>query len=251
MVAGAASRVDARAVDPFIGRRVVAVLALVTAFVALAYLGTQGYGSLVEPMPELERAFNMDAEGTVPTAWNTLLLMSVACTLAMAALLAPARAIPSRRSLFVAAGVVAYLALDEAAALHELGSIPVDALTDRLDLPALTYGWVAIGALVGAFGAIAAWRWARALPAAVRRATAVAIVMYLGGALGVEAINGYLDTNRSSQLRRYVYMLGVAVEESLEMGACVVALAGFSLLLVVRHADGGRALITALPPPRD
>ncbi len=219
-------------IEPFLGRRGGRVLAAVTALVGLAYLATQTYVSTIGEIPELERAFDVDQEGTVPTAWNTLLLVLVAGVLALAGKVSPVDAQVGRRSLYVAAGVVAYLAIDEAAQLHELATIPADAILDRFDVRWLTYTWLVFGAIVAVVVGAIALRWGRSLPPFVRRRAAVALGVYLGGALVVEALNGWVYEHRDgSQFRQYVYMAGVGVEEMMEMTACVVAVTAFAALL--------------------
>jgi len=230
---------DGDVMEPFLGRRPVVALLVVTVLVPLAYLATQAYVSVVGEIPELERAFDMDQEGTVPTAWNSLLLAIAAGILVLAAMLRPVGAHPGRRSMYVAAGVVSYLAIDEAAELHELATVPADALLDRFDVQWLTYTWLLFGGIVAIALATVAIRWGRALPSVVRRRAGLALVAYLAGALVTEAINGWVYERRDgSQLRQYVYMSGVAVEETLEMIGCVIAISAFSLLLVLQRSNG-------------
>ncbi len=116
--------------DALVDRAVVAWLVLATAVLGVVFLVTLGLNRYVVDIPDLKRTFDFALETNVPTWWNTVLLAGVAASFLLAARLHPGDALPTRRSLLVAALAVAYLSLDEAAQLHELAGEPTSSLLD-------------------------------------------------------------------------------------------------------------------------
>ena len=236
------------AVEPLVGQRTVVVLSAVTAALVLTSAATRAYADVIGGIPELERAFDLDRGSSVPSAWNTLLLVMVAAVLALGGKVARPDTAPTRRSILVAAGVVLFLAVDEASEVHQLARIPADGVLDRLDIVPFTDPWLLLGAVAAVVGGAVAWHWGQTLPAVVRRRAGIALAVYLerragGGGDQRLADQGHLGA------RRYVYLTGVGMEESLEMAGCIIAVAAFSLLVVVERRDGAVTLRAARPAP--
>lgn len=110
-----------------------------------------------------------------------------------------------------------YLSVDETAVLHER---TIRRLRSALDLGGLLYySWVIVGIPAILVFALAYLKFFLHLPRTIRSRFFVAAVMYVGGGLGVEMVEGYYE-----QLYGYTmtYTLIVAVEESLEMVGVLV-----------------------------
>lgn len=234
-------------VTPVIGRRCWLVLGTISISLSLSYAVTQGYSRFVNDAPELKRMFDMDQEANLPTWWNTVLLGAIAGTLLVASVLVPEQGRPGKRSLAVATLGFTYLSVDEAAQLHELTHRPAEELLGYFDIGSLTYAWLLFGVVAAAAGGAVAWRWGRSLPAGVQRLAALALGLYLAGALVVEAANGWLYARKEEvEAVQYPYLAGTVVEETFEMLACIMALVAFSRLLTLEHRDGRRVVRSAI-----
>jgi hypothetical protein len=212
-----------------LGRSSLVALAGVTAALGVAFVVTLGIHRFVVDIGDVKQAFDLGQERNLPTWWNTALLLGIVAVLLLAARLHDGRHLPTRRSLLVAALAVAYLSADEAAQLHEQFGAPTESWLEQrgIDLP--TYTWLVPGAAIALVGVVLFVRWCRTLPPAVRSPCALGLGLYGAGALGAEGINGWLRKRDAE----YPYVAGTLVEEWLEMGGCIVALHGVSLLLVV------------------
>jgi hypothetical protein len=71
---------------------------------------------------------------------------------------------------------------------------------------------------IAAAGFVLLVRVGRALPRPARGTLLLALTSYAAGAIGVEALNGLLR-----ETRHLFYCIGTAVEESLEMASCILA----------------------------
>lgn len=92
-----------------------------------------------------------------------------------------------------------------------------------------TYAWVLPGAAMALTGAVAAVLWARGLPRDLRLGLLGALAVYITGALVVEAFNGWANRQGFKE----VYALGTTLEEGMEMGACLLALAVLARFVIV------------------
>ncbi len=205
--------------------------------------------------------FDLDGEGNVPAFFSALLLLTVAVLLALVACERGRRGLPHARAVWGLAAIAGFLAVDEAAGIHELLTAPL-----RAGLHAggpAHFTWVAGYAVAAAVVALAYARLIPRLGRDLRRALAVAIAVYLVGALGMEVVAGaYLDSYDGST-RNAVYGLMTTVEEALEIGGLVL-LVGLALRVLRDHAprislgldgDGTTAPVTvatatAAPGPR-
>lgn len=143
------------------------------------------------PAPLVLRVLDVNRERNVPTAWSVALLLA-------------------------GAWAAARLAREQVRGWWLLAALLLARAADE----ALHFAWVVPGALASAVAALLLLRSLHGVPALVRRRLAVAAVVYLGGALLVEALSGLvLDTVG----RSLVYALCNGLEEGLEMtGACLL-----------------------------
>lgn len=202
----------------------------ITVLVLAADLLTRGFNAF-EPIPSVRRMVNVDLEANIATWWNSTLLLAVAGVALAAALLSGRDARPGRLSWLGFSAATALLSVDETVSLHErLGEVG-KAWKDTAGVALPSHAWVLPGALLAVAGVVVAVVWARRLPRDLRYGLLGALGVYLGGALVVEAFNGWAHKNDHS----LTLMLGTIVEEGLEMGACVVALAVLGRYVVLEH----------------
>lgn len=198
-------------------------------------------------LAEAARLVNLDAEGNLPTYVSTMLLVGVAAGLGTAAVLVRARG-GRAWPLGLPAAVAAFLSVDELASLHEQLALLADLVGAG---GGLVFTWVVPGALlalaVGAALLVAARRLSRQL----RVRLVVAGVVYLLGAVVLEAASSPLFTPTPEGLaeapaQSVPYVLVNTLEEGLEMVGALLALrAALSLL---RLSTGRAGLLVDLDP---
>jgi hypothetical protein len=224
----------------------------VTALVLVANPATRGFARVrrqddPDYSDDVPLLFDVNTEATVPTWYSAALLLAVAgvCGLLVVASAATGR-VDGRR--WAVLGVVFVgMSLDEAVALHErLGS----GVTDTLDVGAtgaLRHPWVVAGALLAAALAVVATWAVVTLPGRLRRWVALGLGIYVGGALGLEALSGVVLDAVGDGL---AYAALTWAEEGAEMvGALVVCCALLAALDV--RIDRGAVRITVAPSSLD
>lgn len=179
--------------------------------------------------------FSVGAEANVPTWWsNALLLSSALVALVIGAAAGPSSR-PRPRTWFVVAAVLAAMALDEVASMHERLGLLGDWAAARTGIEQVTYSWLVPGIAVLAVLAVVGWRWWRDLPRDVAQRVVVAAAVMLSGAIVMEALAGLMRG-----MDRTGLMYGfTAVEELLEMAGMVLLLLALLRLLVVVRLPGG------------
>lgn len=183
-------------------------------------------------------ALDVGDEVSLPTWFETLLFLLAALVLLLGAHRARSDGTPARGWTLLAV-VMAGLSIDEAVSVHErLGS----ALRDLLHTSgALYYVWVVPAMVLVGVVALLQLRWWLAFPARTRLLLALAAVVFVGGAAGLEVVAGLSDETEGTATLLSVTL--TAVEELLEMvglSLFVVALlenlAGHRIALEVRSA---------------
>jgi hypothetical protein len=183
-------------------------------------------------LPRLVRLFDLAREGNVPTWVQSYTLL--ACG-ALAGLIAFAEW--QHRSRFrihwvLTALFCVYLSADEASSIHEMAVRPLRTAFHTSGI--FYYPWIVVGAAAAIAIAIASHRFIRSLPPRTRRTVIAAAVIYIAGALGVEALGGmYAETHGQ---RNLIYGLITTVEETLEMVG--MSIAAFALLEYLRDHIG-------------
>ncbi len=161
---------------------------------------------------DLAQLFDVADEGNITSWVSALLLLGAAVLLALNAHTAHIEGDRDERSWWLLAAVFTYLSLDEAAALHELLIEPVGSLTDASGL--FRYAWIIVAIPLLAILGVALLGYLRRLPGPTRRAFLLAGAVFVGGAVGVEAIEGaILDAGITGY---GVHRLLVSIEEALE-----------------------------------
>lgn len=169
---------------------------------------------------ELLARLDLEHEVSIPTWFSHSILLLAAVFLAIVAHAACRQQQRDRRYWTGLAILFLYLSIDEGASLHELLAEPVRKALD-IQNSFFVLAWILpAGLLAALFGLVYFRFWWRLAPP-VRWRFAVAAAVYLGGALGAEALS-------SAYAARYgVENFGMAlvrvVEEGMEMiGVCIL-----------------------------
>lgn len=211
---------------PF-ARRCGLVLFVVTIVLVVTYLVLRPLAfAKVVPSP-IYQYLDLNGEQNLVAWWNAGLLLMVAVLSALGAV----AAVSGRERLgFAVIGLGgAYLSIDEFTMLHERYD---EILGIEVDIG--TYGWVVPGLIVAMVGVCLLVAVGRGLPRSLQRSLLLALSLYLLGALVVEAFSGFLSIG-NPDLKGWVKALLVAVEEGLEMTACVLAITA----LLFHHEQRG------------
>jgi hypothetical protein len=195
-----------------------------------------GLGEDDEPA-EWARFLDLNTEANLPTFYSTFLLLVLAGTLALRAVLGVAA---QRAAWFVMATTTIQLAVDEATSLHERFLDPLGRQVGG-GAGALTFAWVIPGAVLAVVAGLALVRTTRVLPGATRRRLGLALGVFVAGALGVEMISGAVLDERGHDR---VYLAVTTVEEALELAGVLLALHVAADGITVQRRD--RSLLVGL-----
>lgn len=162
--------------------------------------------------------FLVDHEGNIPSWYSsaTLLLCSI-----LLMVIASAKKVEGDRYTLrwqFLSIIFVYLSLDEAFVIHEMAVKPLRSALNAGGL--LFYTWVVPGAAFVLIFGLFYLKFLAALPKVTRRLFLAAGTLFVGGALGVEALGGaYVDLHGDDNL---AYAMIIIVEEFLEMAGVVV-----------------------------
>ena len=190
-------------------------LAAIAAILTVLSIGQHLYPGNDIPIDRI----NLDTEASIPT-WFQASLMLLAG--ALAALIALLRSRASRgyvRHWIVAAVALVVLSADEMLAFHERLIGPMRSLLDVSSGP-LYFAWIVPGVLLVVGFAAAYLPFVAHLPERIRRLLIIAGVLYLTGALAMEALNGAYASSRGQD--NLGYMLLTDLEEIFEMAGLLV-----------------------------
>lgn len=223
----------------------VLVLAAVSAGVTALSLAVPNVAPGVEVLSaresQVRQFFDVAGEGNLPSWWSTLLLALAAAAHLAAAVMARRARDRAAPAWWVSAAVLLALSLDESTALHERLDEVGRALPGGADL---TFAWVLPGAVLAAVMLLAFTRLARALPLLARRHLLLGTVLFLGGALVLETVNGaVLDAWGTGP----AYVLLTHVEELAEMLGAVALLSAATRMLHRRRVGPDLVLRYAIP----
>lgn len=197
-------------------RRVGTILGAVTALVMFGFLAAFTVHRFT-PVDGWKELFDIGAEANIPTWWNTTLLFMVAMFAILASEVARGSGPAVRRAWWVVAAGATYASIDEAAGLHERLAGPVESA--GIQFP--TYASILPGVVIAVVGAAVLVTSGRRLPRPTAGRLGVALACYGLAAVGVEAVNGWTRDHNWDN----AYTVGTIVEESVEMGSCVYAVA--------------------------
>lgn len=237
LLTGAGPRARAAASRPRSPQGPLLIAACATALLIVVDLAIRSYHEYVDPVPALRMVFNVGAESNLAAWWNSTLLLSVAGMAVLAAMLTGPSARPGRPTWLALAAATAWLSIDESVQVHERLAGVGKEWADGLGVSVPTYAWVLPGAAMALAGVLAAVLWARRLPRDQRVGLLGALAVYISGALVVEGFNGWARRQGAEA----VYAVGTSLEEAMEMGACLLALAVLARMVVfTRDPESGR-----------
>lgn len=170
-------------------------------------------------------AFDLDAEGNLPTWYSSIALLAAAALLGIIAAHVRRRKQPFAGHWQALAILLVVLSIDEVAQWHEhLGRLHEVWRTHGL----FYFAWVIPGALAAVATGVIFLRFLLQLPAGTRNRFIVAALVFCGGALGVEAISGWRAETMG--MNNMTASLIATLEEVMEM-------AGVALVIValLRH----------------
>lgn len=182
-------------------------------------------------LSNLVRLFNVNRELSIPAWFSAAMLLSCAATLAVIAL--AKREDRYARHWVGLAIIFLYLSIDEASAIHEKFTEPLQIWLEPTGV--LFFAWVIIGAPLVVIFALFYLRFLLHLPPHIRILVALAGVTYVGGAIIVEGISAsqwYLDGGSS-----LFYSAIGTVEELFEMFGVILFL--YALLAYVERVQVG------------
>lgn len=187
---------------------------LVTVLVALVIAGVVAdYAKYVlNSDSDLVAYFDLSEEQNFPTWWSSVLLLACAALLWAIAAVKRNAAGDYVKHWAALAAIFCYISVDEAVQIHEFLNL-APGLNDLHGI--WYYGWVVPGAILVAVFAASYFRFLLRLPKKTRNKFAVAGVVYVGGALGIELILGSL-TEHLEKVNFAWEMLDL-VEESMEI----------------------------------
>ena len=214
--------------------RIVFVIAAIGA--VLVALGMVAAYLIVEyPSPnriKVGSVFLLGEDSGIATWYAAAVLAMCAAALAACSMVEP-----NKRPWRLVAIVFAALSVDEVAMIHERGGMTVKWLVPSVTEIGgfLRYAWVFLGIPFVLVLAVVLWRWFFSLPSQTRTLFALAAVLYVGGALGIEMLNAYIDSQVGALT--HAYQMSTVVEETCEMaGTCVFL---YALLNHLRRLDVG------------
>jgi hypothetical protein len=181
----------------------------------------------------LSGLFNVNRETTIPTFFSALLLLSCAVLLALSTRVAFREHALVRDPLrWFWAGltvIFTYLALDEAAEIHEIFTTPLE---ENLSLEGhLFFGWVLVGMAFVVIIGIPYSYFIFKLPSKTRLLVIASAAIYIGGALGVEMISANIWYEGEGTSLRYSAV--GTLEEFMEMSGII--LFSYTLLRHLSH----------------
>ena len=193
-------------------RRLRAVLVVVLVALVIAGFCAEYAKYVSKSESELIEYFTLSDEDNVPTLWSALLLFASGVVLWAIARLKGGTAGDFKKHWAALAAIFCYLAVDEMLQIHEyLDTAPG---LDQFH-GVFYYSWVIPGTLLVAVFAASYLRFLWHLPARTRTKVALAGVIYVGGALGIEFILGYLAETLDKV--NFTWAMIDLVEESMEM----------------------------------
>lgn len=202
----------------------------------------------------LIRLFHLNEEWNIPSLFSAMLLISAAMLLSFIAMREKQSAARDWSKWTVLAIGFFYMAIDEFGYLHEQLIRPGRALLGERSLGLLYYAWVVPASAIILVLAVYFLGFLRRLPPWTSRAFILAGAIFVGGAVGIEMLEGRQHLLYGKQ--DFTYQMYVTVEEAMEMLGVVVFIGALLRYIAEKHSaveamqSGERSASTA-GPPRD
>lgn len=196
------------------GRVVVLLLWIIVALVSIHAISLFAWFELGRDYQlGLLRMFNLSAEGNAPTWYAATTLLASSLLLATTWRSVRATNEAYARHWGALALIFLFLAIDEAASIHELFILPVRAMLDTSG--ALYFAWVIPYGIAVIVFAIVYVRFTLALPRRTALLFLAAALLFVGGALGLEMLAPHrFEWRETLSMPMFVNLL---FEETLEM----------------------------------
>ena len=177
--------------------------------------------------------FSLDREANIPTFYSALTLLFSSLLLSVIAHAKNLDSSPYKQHWKILSFIFLYLSLDEAGQLHEKLIPPLRSLLNATGF--LFYTWVLpFGFLVVIF-LLSYSKFLFHLPGSTKKLFVAATALYIGGAMGMELVGGYIFTRKV--LPPISYAISTTIEESLEMLGIVVFI--HALISYIKTYVGG------------
>lgn len=219
------------------------VLTLIAGYLALQSVVMRWIQSTWEDAPRafdvFVRVININLEQSVPTWYATILLVGAA---GLAFIIARSKWPNHPRRMWLGLALIfTYLSIDEAVSIHEEFTIP---LRETLGTSGIFYfAWIIVGLGLVAIVGLIYLRFVLRLPAPVRNLIIMAGALFVGGAVGVEAISAALYEVTGTTA---IYSTIGTVEELFEMLGVIVFIRA---LLIHYQISSARRDTPADPAP--
>lgn len=198
-----------------ISARKVSIWLFVVAVVlnAIGFVGrTVEYLLGYEETTELVHLFHPSEEGNITAWFSALLLLLSAILLALITRATKETGRPYVRHWTVLSLIFLYMSVDEAARIHELTQEPLRAALNPTGI--FHYAWVIVAIPLVLIFAIAYLRFLRDLPRNTGLLFIASGALYVGGALGMDMLGGYLLSHPVGGFD--LQPLAITIEEFLE-----------------------------------
>ncbi|HWO43359.1 MAG TPA: hypothetical protein VNO43_16315 [Candidatus Eisenbacteria bacterium] len=179
--------------------------------------------------------FDLDAEANIPTYFSASLLLSAALFLSIISTLKRKARAPYASNWTILAFIFLYLAVDEAARLHDLMTRPLRELLSDRATGIFYFTWVIPGLALTFVLGVFFLRFMLHLPAQTRSSFVIAGVLYIAGAIGLEMIGGRYAEQRG--LDDLTYTMITTLEESLEMAGSIIFVRGLMVYVAITYRD--------------
>lgn len=167
------------------------------------------------------RLFYLDAEANIPTLFSTMLLLLASLLLALIAIFKKSCQDPFHRHWIFLSLILLYMAIDEASEIHEMLNKLGWWITGRRSGGIFHYGWVMFGMAMATAVTLSYFKFLFHLPIYTKVRFIRAAATFLGGALGVEILEGLYSASHGGE-NSFQFSMLVTVEEGLEMAGVII-----------------------------
>ncbi|HSF72486.1 MAG TPA: hypothetical protein VLA84_01665, partial [Microcoleus sp.] len=159
------------------------------------------------------KVFNVDYERNLPSFYSVLALLFSSLLLGVIAYAKNLDSDPYKHHWKILSFIFLYISIDEAGQLHEKLIDPMRSLLNATGF--LYFTWIVpLGFLVAIF-LLSYSKFLFHLPVSTKKLFVAATALYIGGAIGVEMLGGYVAFTTGQENVSYVIV--TTLEESLEM----------------------------------
>ncbi len=185
---------------------------------------------------------NVDLELNLPTFFSMLLLLFASALLAVVTFIRHEQKAPFVLHWAILSAGFCLMAFDEAFGLHERLIEPMRSLLGEQNLGILFFAWVVPAFFLIAVLALVFVKFGLSLPSKTQFWFAVSAVLFLGGAVGFELLEGVHAEVHGKD--NFIYIALATTEESLEMFGVIV----FMNALLNYIAENCRSVIFQIKP---